>query len=115
MPGIVGDAGEANRGDLPDVIVAYLGDSDVELIAQLFHQRLYDAALALERVVLRQPERNPADAYGHAHENGLEFDAAERRRFFGVRGYYRLDVVAAGLLLCPHVVTRRHRRCIIHA
>ena len=49
--GVVGDGDERHLGRLPDVLVSYLGDGQVELAAQARQERLEEAALAFQRAV----------------------------------------------------------------
>lgn len=45
--------GEAESGDLPDILVFYLGDGDVELAPHLRADGLHHAPLPFEGMVLR--------------------------------------------------------------
>lgn len=63
--GVVGDAGEAKEGGLVEVVVADLGDGDVETIADAFQHALDHPAFALEGAVTGQPQVYGDDADYH--------------------------------------------------
>jgi hypothetical protein len=68
MPVVVGDAGHADRGKLPGImVIANFGGGNVETVVDASDQGFQKLALALERVVLGNSELYPADANGQGH------------------------------------------------
>ena len=63
--GVVGDAAQAEEGGLVEVVVADLGDGDVETIADAFQHALDHPAFALEGAVAGQPQAYGDDADYH--------------------------------------------------
>ena len=66
MTAIVADAGDTQGQALPEVVVLYLGDGDVELGSNPGEDGLRYSPFPLQALVARQPQAGTANAYVHA-------------------------------------------------
>ena len=65
MAFIVTDAGDSEGGYLPEIIIVYLGNRDVEPVCQPRGNGFQDPSLVFEGTILRYPEPDMTNADVH--------------------------------------------------
>ena len=78
---VVGNRNEAERRHLPLVLLANFGDGDVEAFAQARNQRLQDAALAFQIVILGDRQLQSAKPHDRRHARDCSIQSYSLPRY----------------------------------
>src|SRR6202521_5814390 len=79
---VAADLADSQLGALPEIVIAGFGDRDVELLPYTSLDRAEHLTLALERMVLRDEQREPQNADDHGsgkRRTGAEAGATQTR------------------------------------